>query len=127
MCWKSLYHTLCIMLLLCMPTVACSNMSYVSNQQLEDHYSTSFAQLTSAATKKSKHYGAIRLKSYSDYEEGVNSDRIFLLIRYDRKYMAETLLFDHSNNTKANFEKSFISFGADNKNRSISLRLRFIY
>lgn len=108
-------------------TGACSSVSYVPNASLRgDDVVTLHEEDSRKAPQK---FGAFRLVGApkSDSLDAVPQERLFVLKRSGKAYMAETLLSDHSDDPHATFDKSFLGFGTDRGNSSIGFTLRFVY
>lgn len=108
-------------------TSACSSMSYVPNAALREDDTVMIHD--EDARKAPQKFGALRLMgpAQGNSLDAVPQERLFILKRSGKSYVAETLLFDHSDDTKAVFEKSFFAFGTDRENKSVGFTLRFVY
>jgi hypothetical protein len=107
-------------------TSACSNVSYMPNASLRESEVVALHQ--EDALKAPQKFGALRLVHPTMTDAyGRPAERLFLLKRTGKSYMAETLLFDHSGEPNAMFEKSFFAFGTNRDSRSVGFTLRFVY
>lgn len=108
-------------------TSACSNMSYVPNAGLRGDDVVMLHE--EDARKAPQKFGALRLvtPARGNSLDAEPTERLFILKRSGKSYMAETILFDHSDDPKAMFDKSFIAFGSDRENDMIGFTLRFVY
>lgn len=66
---------------------------------------------------------AFTLLSQKEAEPG----RVFVLKRHEGRYMAETLMFDNSGDPKSWFDKSYFSFGAQQKTKNLGFQFRFVF
>jgi hypothetical protein len=105
-------------------TCACSNVSYVSNNGLRNNIQATL--LDEDAVKNAQKFGAVRFASAMD-ENGNVQERLFIINRTGKSYMAETLLSDHTGDAKAYYDKAFFAFGTNREDRSLGFRLRFVY
>ena len=70
---------------------------------------------------------AFVLKGDDNTATGEDGDTAFFLKKKKSRYMVETVLFDSKDDDNSYFEKSFFSFGADRKKKSVGVELRFVY
>ncbi len=115
----------------------CAGIDYVPMSALRAD--SNLAQISAAMQhipgKKVRQFGALLIRSqdrpvqdaslYGASAPKMATDRIFLLKREDSRYIAETLLFDHSNDPHAKFDRSYFALGVDRKKKSLGLRVRF--
>jgi len=108
---------------------ACSGVSYVDNAELR---TSSFANNFHKGEignmpGRPKQFGAFILSDPKATKDSTKGERLFILKKSGKKYMAETLLTDNSDKKKAAFKKSYFSFGTNRKNKSIGIEFRFTY
>ncbi len=112
----------------CVLISACSSIKYVSNNTLRD---ISLADSNISVKEKARKYGAIIIGK-TNREQGKldftkYEHRVFILKTHKSRYIAETLLTDNSGEKKPTFDRSYFSFGADRKNKSFRMQIRFVY
>lgn len=127
MTWLRRKFVLTIALLGASLTSACSSVSYMPNASLRGDDTVILHD--EDARKAPQKFGAFRLVSPAagDSLDAEPQERLFILKRSGKSYMAETLLFDHSDDPHATFEKSFFSFGTNRETRAVGFTLRFVY
>jgi hypothetical protein len=107
----------------CVLFTACSSVEYVSHRDVKHLKSSGLA---ADDVSKKRQYGALLFKKKAA-RDGSQDARAFV-IRKDRSaYVAETMLMDNSDDGKASFDRSYLSFGADKKHGIVGFKLRFTY
>jgi len=102
----------------------CSGVEYVENNRLRSDSDHSYGE-TLGVPKK---FGGFVQDDRIDPETGeVIKGREIILKKHRSKYIAETLLFDNGNEAKSTFKRSYLSFGADRKNKRVGFQLTFLY
>lgn len=132
---KSLRHFfICIPLALALS--ACGGVEYVDNLSLREGSYLSAQQKMDMERDKGKlrQFGALVIgKKKKDGNgqtvslNGEDTPRVFMLKRNRDAVRAETLLFDNTDESKAMFKRTYLSFGADRKQKTVGLQLRLIY
>lgn len=88
-----------------------------------------------------RHFGALVLKRSEDnagaeaaFQDGMsagnggeNQDMVFFIKRESSRIVAETELYSSASPDKSFFDKTYLSVGADRKNRSLGITFRFTY
>lgn len=105
---------------LCFLIVGCSEIKYVDNQSLDTMGYTS----KNDSYGPGKRYGALVISNKDSDKE---DPTLIMLKRHKSSYVAETKLSDSHGDEKALFDESYISVGADQKERGVILRVRFVY
>lgn len=102
----------------------CSGVEYVENSKLRSDSSHFYGE-TKGTPKK---FGGFVQKDTIDPETGeIIKGREIILKKHRSKYMVETLLFDNSNKSKSTFKRSYVSFGADRRQKKVGFELTFMY
>lgn len=119
------FKRILLITLLCFTVSACNSVEYLDRGSLKQDI---YSYHSNGDYRSPKNYGAIlfRTSKSSDASENRNH-RMFVLKKQNKKYIAETLLFDNAKNKKSYFKKSYISFGTDRRNKSFGVNFRFIY
>ena len=115
-------YVVCMVCVLCgVLLMACSQVRYVDNHTLSSPYS-GYTQIP-LPEGKFKQFGALHFRG--DREQG-DPGRLFLLKRDKGKYMAETIISEREKKSDR-FDRTYFSFGADQRNRSVGFQFRFEY
>jgi hypothetical protein len=117
---------------------ACSGVKYVDNDTLRlieannareqsANQDSAVGSLTALKSEESKPKGQFGALLVTDPNNPEDTGRMFLLKRQDKKYVAETLLNDNSDDKNAFFKQTYFSVGANQSDRSLALQLRLVF
>lgn len=109
-----------VIMLLSFAVVGCSNMNYVNKSSLREMGLTKTRGGLSA-----KSYGALSLKTNSS-ENNKDNSTLILLGKQKSLFFAETMVHERKDKNSL-IKKSFLTLGADKKNKGAVVQFRIMY
>lgn len=109
-----------VITLLSFAVVGCSNMNYVNKSSLREMGHTKMRGGLSA-----KSYGALSLRTNAS-EDQKDKPTLILLGKQKSLFFAETMFHEHKDKNSL-IKKSFLTLGADKKNKGAVVQFRIMY
>ncbi|MEE9423728.1 MAG: hypothetical protein V3V18_01970 [Methylococcales bacterium] len=112
---------LLLLMLLSFSIVGCTNVDFVNKSSLKKMGITQAYKSVSA-----KSFGAFSLKSGS-LENNKDDSTLIVIGKQKSRFFAETMIHDRKGNKNNFIDKSYLSAGADRKNKGVMMQVRFVY